>query len=141
MQRLARLAPDTLAELRYTGNLLRRALSVLAAAAYWDRPCCGFTDPFWTLIGLYPRGRLLAPPGADTTAAPRCMIHVGAVVVVPATNHHRADHPGNEQITTSRRRPSRGFRSASRVTASSSFSAPDNRAPPQGQATRTSRPW
>ena len=38
------------------------ALSVLAAAAYWDRHRCGFTDPPWTLIGLYTHGRLLAPP-------------------------------------------------------------------------------
>ena len=63
IQRLARLAPDALAELRYTGNLLRHALSVLAATAYWDRHRCGFTDPPWTLLGLYTRGRLLAPPG------------------------------------------------------------------------------
>ena len=63
IQRLARLAPDTLAELHYTGNLLRHALTVLAATAYWDRHRYGFTDPPWTLIGLYTRGRLLAPPG------------------------------------------------------------------------------
>ena len=63
VQRLVQLAPDALAELRYTGNQLRHALTVLAAAAYWDRHRCGFTDPPWTLIGLYTRGSLLAPPG------------------------------------------------------------------------------
>jgi len=62
VQRLVQLAPDAFGELRYAGNLLRHALSVLAAAAHWDRRC-GFTDPPWTLIGLYTRGRLLAPPG------------------------------------------------------------------------------
>jgi hypothetical protein len=63
VQRLVQLAPDTLHELRYCRNLLRHALSVLAAAAYWDRRRCGFTDPPWTLIGVYTRGRLLGPPG------------------------------------------------------------------------------
>lgn len=63
VQRLVQLAPDTLHELRYDGNPLRHALSVLAAAAYWDRHRFGFTDPPWTLIGIYTRGRLLAPPG------------------------------------------------------------------------------
>ena len=79
MQRLTQLAPDTLAELRYTGNLLRHALTVLAAAAYWDRHRCGLTDPPWTLIGLDTRGRLLARP-AETTLAPRRTIHPGAVL-------------------------------------------------------------
>lgn len=63
VRRLVQLAPDTLADVRYTGNQLRHALTVLAAAAYRDRRRCGFTDPPWTLIGLYTRGRLLAPPG------------------------------------------------------------------------------
>jgi len=62
MQRLTQLAPDTLAELRYTGNLLRHALSVLAAAAYWDRHRCGFTDPPHADRPLHPRP-LLAQPG------------------------------------------------------------------------------
>ena len=39
-------------------------LSVLAAAARRDRRC-RFQRSAWMLIGLYPRGRLLAPP-ADT---------------------------------------------------------------------------
>ena len=63
VQRLVQIAPDTLHELRYCRNLLRHALSVLAAAAYWDRRRCGFTDPPWTLIGVYTCGRLLGPPG------------------------------------------------------------------------------
>ena len=68
-QRLIQLAPDVYTELRYTGNVLRRTgdmlrhtLTVLAAAAYWDRARCGFTDEPWTLIGMYTRGRLLTPP-------------------------------------------------------------------------------
>jgi hypothetical protein len=44
------------------GNLLRHTLSVLIAAAYWDRRRCGSEDPIWTVVGMYTRGRLLAPP-------------------------------------------------------------------------------
>jgi len=62
VQRLVQVAPEVLAELRFGGNPLRDALSVLAAAAYWDRHRFGFTDPAWTLINTYTRGRLLAPP-------------------------------------------------------------------------------
>lgn len=61
-QRLIQLAPDVFTELRYTSNMLRHTLTVLAAAAYWDRARCGITDPPWTLIGMYTRGRLLTPP-------------------------------------------------------------------------------
>lgn len=60
--RLIQLAPDVFTELRYTGNMLRHTLTVLAAAAYWDRTYCGIADPSWTLIGMYTRGRLLTPP-------------------------------------------------------------------------------
>jgi hypothetical protein len=60
--RLIQLAPDAFTEIRYTGNHLRHTLTVLIAAAYWDRRRCGFEDPPWTLIGMYTRGRLLAPP-------------------------------------------------------------------------------
>ena len=56
------LAPDAFTEIRYAGNQLRHTLTVLIAAAYWDRRRCGFEDPPWTLIGMYTRGRLLAPP-------------------------------------------------------------------------------
>ena len=63
VQRLLRLDPDTFTALRYDGNMLRHALSVLAAAAYWDRHRCAIPDPPWTLIGIYTRGRLLALPG------------------------------------------------------------------------------
>jgi hypothetical protein len=38
-------------------------LTVLAAAAWWARQRLGIAEPMWTLIGLYTRGRLLAPPG------------------------------------------------------------------------------
>lgn len=61
VHRLRALDRDTFTTLRYDGNLLRHALTVLSAAAYWDRLRC--TDPPWTLIGMYTRGRLLAPPG------------------------------------------------------------------------------
>lgn len=63
VQRLLRLNPDTFTALRYDGNMLRHALSVLSAAAYWDRHRYGILDPPWTLIGIYTRGRLLASPG------------------------------------------------------------------------------
>ena len=59
--RLIQLAPDV-TEIRYAGNQLRHTLTTLIAAAYWDRRCCGFEEPPWTLIGMYTRGRLLAPP-------------------------------------------------------------------------------
>lgn len=54
--------PDTFTALRNTGNALHHALSILSAAASWDRHRYALADPPWTLIGLYTRGRLLAPP-------------------------------------------------------------------------------
>jgi hypothetical protein len=57
------VAPEVFTELRLGANPLRDALSVLAAAAYWDRHRFGFTDPPWTLVGTCTRGRLLAPVG------------------------------------------------------------------------------
>lgn len=60
--RLIQLAPDAFTEIRYGGNQLWHTLTTLIAAAYWDRRCCGFEEPPWTLIGMYTRGRLLAPP-------------------------------------------------------------------------------
>ena len=63
VQRLIQVAPEVFTELRLGANPLRDALSVLAAAAYWDRHRFGFIEPTWTLIGTYTRGRLLAPPG------------------------------------------------------------------------------
>lgn len=62
-RRLLVLDPDTFTALRHTGTLLHYVLSILAAAAYWDRRRFAFTDPPWTLIGMYTRGRLLAPSG------------------------------------------------------------------------------
>ena len=63
VRRLVQVAPEVFTELRLGANPLRDALSVLAAAAYWDRHRFGFTDPPWTLIGTYTRGRLLSQPG------------------------------------------------------------------------------
>lgn len=62
-RQLLALDSDTFTALRNTGNRLHHALSVLSAAAYWDRHRSALDDPPWTLIGLYTRGRLLAPPG------------------------------------------------------------------------------
>ncbi|GAB92185.1 DUF6431 domain-containing protein [Gordonia rhizosphera] len=62
-EQLLALDPDTFTTLRYQGNMLHHALSLLAAAAYWDRRRYGLDEPRWTLIGMYTRGRLLAPPG------------------------------------------------------------------------------
>ncbi|MGB2918983.1 MAG: helix-turn-helix domain-containing protein, partial [Mycobacterium sp.] len=62
VQRLVQVAPDPSAELRFVGNQLRDTLSMLAAAARWDRDRLGFTDPPWTMVGIYTLGRLLAPP-------------------------------------------------------------------------------
>jgi len=62
-QELIRLNADAFNELAITSNLLRDTLTMLAAAAWWTRRRLGITEPAWTLIGLYTRGRLLAPPG------------------------------------------------------------------------------
>jgi len=60
--RLIQLALDAFTEIRYAGNQLRHTLTMLIAAAYWDRRRCGFEDPPWTLISMYTRGPLLALP-------------------------------------------------------------------------------
>lgn len=60
--RLIQLAPEAFTEIRYANDQLRHTLTMLTAAAYWDRLRCGFTEAPWTLIGIYTRGRLLAPP-------------------------------------------------------------------------------
>jgi len=62
VQRLVQIAPDALADQKFTGNPVRDSLSALGAAAFWDRRRFGCTEPPWTLIGSYTRGRLLAPP-------------------------------------------------------------------------------
>jgi hypothetical protein len=62
VQRLVQLAPDELATQKFTGNPVHDSLTVLGAAAFWDRRRFGFTESAWTLIGSYTRGRLLAPP-------------------------------------------------------------------------------
>ncbi|WP_219070803.1 helix-turn-helix domain-containing protein, partial [Candidatus Mycobacterium methanotrophicum] len=61
-QRLIEVAPDVFGELRFVGHQLRDTLSVLCAAAYWDRHRLGLPDPPWTMVGIYTLGRLLAPP-------------------------------------------------------------------------------
>jgi len=60
---LLALDPDTFTALRCRGNMLAHTLSILSAAAHWDRHRYAAEDPPWTLIGMYTRGRLLAPPG------------------------------------------------------------------------------
>ncbi len=62
-QELIRLDADSFNQLASTGNLLRDALTVLAAVAWWARRRLGIAEPVWTLIGLYTRGGLLARPG------------------------------------------------------------------------------
>ena len=63
-QELIRLDAEAFNELASTGNLLRAdTLTVLAAAAWLARRRLGIAEPVWTLIGLYTRGRLFAPPG------------------------------------------------------------------------------
>jgi hypothetical protein len=62
-ENLLALDSDTFTALRYRGNMLHHALSLVSAAAYWDRDRYALDDPPWTLIGMYTRGRLLAPPG------------------------------------------------------------------------------
>ncbi|CAN3131186.1 DUF6431 domain-containing protein [Mycobacterium sp. smrl_JER01] len=48
--------------LAFSADGVRNALLALCAAAYWDRHRFGFPESPWTLIGIYTRGRLLAPP-------------------------------------------------------------------------------
>lgn len=62
-QELIRLDVDAFNQLASTGNLLRDALTVLAAAAWWARQRLGIAEPVWTIIGLHTGGRLLGPPG------------------------------------------------------------------------------
>lgn len=123
IQRLVRLAPDALAELRDTGNLLRHALTVLAAAAYWGPPLLRVHRPALDADRpLHPRPA--ARPARLRHPRPRTPPRGG--FAVPVTGRRRADHPANVQITASPRRPTREFTSASKVTASSSSSATGN---------------
>jgi IS30 family transposase len=62
-QELIRLDADTFNQLTGTGNLLRDALTMLAAAAWWTHQRLGINETLWTLIGLHTHGKLLAAPG------------------------------------------------------------------------------
>ena len=61
-QRLIAIAVEVFSSIKYCGNPLRHALTVLAATAFHHKQRFGFSDPPWTLIGLYTSGRLLCPP-------------------------------------------------------------------------------
>jgi hypothetical protein len=61
-QRLIAIAVEVLSSIKYGGDPLRHALTVLSAAALHDKHRFGFSDPPWTLIGMYSSGRLLCPP-------------------------------------------------------------------------------
>jgi len=61
-QRLIAIAVDVFSSIKYCGDPLRHALTVLAATAFHDKQRFGFADPLWALIGMYTRGRLLCPP-------------------------------------------------------------------------------
>src|SRR6478735_2656566 len=63
-ERLATYAADAFSRIRNTRNPLHHTLTMLAAAAFHARERFGFEDPPWALIGMYTRGRLLAPPRA-----------------------------------------------------------------------------
>ncbi|WP_319617752.1 hypothetical protein [Rhodococcus opacus] len=61
-ERLATYAADAFSHIRNTRNPLQHTLTMLAAAAFHARERFGFEDLPWTLMGMYTRGRLLAPP-------------------------------------------------------------------------------
>ncbi len=128
-QRLLALDPDTFTTLRRTGTMLHYALSILAAAAHWERHRYGISDPPWTLIGLYTRGRLLAPPGGPHHEPPSTL---GGVVGMPELNRHHDDHRVTAPKNPSPCRPTPEITSSSTVTASSASSATAN-------SSRTSR--
>jgi len=60
--RLIAIATEVFSSIKYCGDPLRHALTVLAATAFHDKQRFGFLDPPWALIGMYARGRLLCPP-------------------------------------------------------------------------------
>jgi hypothetical protein len=61
-QRLISIAVEVFSTIRYSGDPLHHALTVLAATAFHDNQRFGSGDPPWALIGTYARGRLLCPP-------------------------------------------------------------------------------
>jgi len=61
-RRLIAIAVEVFRSIRYSGDPLHHALSVLAATAFHDKQRFGFSDPPWALVGMYTRGRLLCPP-------------------------------------------------------------------------------
>ncbi|WP_260758612.1 hypothetical protein [Mycobacterium sp. SMC-8] len=115
-EQLLALAPDTFTALRYRGNMLHHAPSLLSAAAYWDRRRYALGEPPWTLIGMYTRGRLLAPLRL-TLRRPRAA--AGGVITMPADSRHHDDHRVAATITPSQCRPTPEITSASTVTPSS----------------------
>jgi transposase-like protein len=61
-RRLIAIAAEVFSSIRYSGDPLGHALTVLAATAFHYKQRFGFDDPPWALIGMYTRGRLLSPP-------------------------------------------------------------------------------
>ncbi|GAC1407186.1 MAG: hypothetical protein NVSMB60_27460 [Mycobacterium sp.] len=61
-QHLIAIAVEAYSSIRYCGDPLRHALTVLAATAFHDKQRFGFSDSPWALIGMYTSGRLLCPP-------------------------------------------------------------------------------
>jgi transposase-like protein len=61
-QHLIAIAVEVYSSIRYCGDPLRHALTMLAATAFHDKQRFGLSDPPWALIGMYTQGRLLCPP-------------------------------------------------------------------------------
>ncbi|WP_176219877.1 hypothetical protein [Mycobacterium malmoense] len=119
VQRLIEVAPDALAELRFAGNQLCDTLSVLGAAARWDRHRLGFTGLPWTMVGIFTLGRLLAPPGwlrhvprerrprgSRCGGPPRCSVNLGPQAVrrhrlrrIMPSSQQRPRHLAEHRVT------------------------------------------
>ncbi|WP_260758565.1 helix-turn-helix domain-containing protein [Mycobacterium sp. SMC-8] len=101
-EQLLALDPDTFTALRYRGNMLHHALSLLSAAAYWDRRRYALGEPPWTLIGMYhPR----PPSGATRLTLRRPRAAAGGIITMPADSRHHDDHRVAATITPSQCRP------------------------------------
>ncbi|MGO9929497.1 MAG: hypothetical protein ACLPLP_26190 [Mycobacterium sp.] len=95
-QELIRLDVDAFNALSSTGNLLRDALTMLAAPAWWTRQRLGIAEPPWSLIGLYTRGRLLTPPGRGS---PGPDLSPGRCSGTPASNRHHEHQYLHDGVT------------------------------------------